>query len=67
MQQELQDRWAIALEVANDAPTTGSVVVHSAVLIAVYDEMEALRDEIDRLKAACERMRADCNDAQRRR
>jgi hypothetical protein len=45
MKQELQDAWAIALDVATDAPTTGSVVVKSSVLIAVYDEMEALRDE----------------------
>ena len=57
MDKALQDKWAIALKVANDAPKTGSVVVTSVILLAVYDEMELLRNKIDRLEGLISRLR----------
>jgi hypothetical protein len=47
MEARMQEQWAIALEVANDAPRTGRVVVDAAVLLAVYGDMEHLRDVLE--------------------
>lgn len=56
MEQALQDKWAIALELAHAGVGWDRVPVECSVLLAVHDEMESLRDEVDLLREGLKRL-----------